>query len=77
MSEWRQASDTPESGSIVLAYGIAKNGGFFSDAMFDGGEWLLFHPETDAYCVEFEPSHWMPMPAPPITNPDSSPTPPE
>jgi hypothetical protein len=80
MSEWKKVPKEPtleflksiNSDNQVLVY---ENGRYYN-AWFefepsDGG-WLW----TDEADSEPDPSHYMPLPAPPITNPDSSLTPP-
>lgn len=62
---WQDISVHPEAGTIALTFGTGKRGIFYADAMFDGHEWLMFHPEFDAYCEEFAPSHWQHLPKPP------------
>lgn len=67
MSDWIPITErVPEDGALVLVYGTGCYGGFYADARYEGGRWLLFDPMIDEHVIPCEyPSHWMALPPPP------------
>lgn len=64
---WISIKDkSPKEGQHVLIYGTGYNGGFYADAKFINGYYMLY----DHYDEKYEhpclwPSHWTPMLPPP------------
>lgn len=62
---WQPIRTAPQDGTDVLVFGLdAGKYPMFAAAHFE--DW--YEPEwitCDASKVEFSPSHWMPLPAPP------------
>jgi hypothetical protein len=76
MSEWQTIDTAPQDGTDILVYATELGTGFplFSVVHFE--DW--YQPEwitPEAGNIDFTPTHWVPLPAPPITNPVSDPPP--
>lgn len=63
MSEWQPIETAPKDGEMVLLFVPLKhNGKFHMGAYrFDNGHWW-----TDSHTFVSNPSHWMPLPKPPM-----------
>lgn len=59
MMDWRPIETAPES-AMILGYAD----GMIRLVMLEEGEWMTVGADIDHYW--FEPTHWMPMPAPPL-----------
>jgi hypothetical protein len=73
VSEWRDIGTAPKDGTSVW---VAHTCGWKEPAYFrmaGKGFWVNLYTRLP---IEWRPSHWMPLPPPPITTPDSSLTPP-
>lgn len=68
MSEWISVKDKlPEEGQKVLCYepDVFPDERYRSDydvAVYENGRW-----ETSNYLGAYKPTHWMPLPPPPLT----------
>ena len=73
--EWRLIETAPKDGTRIVAIGKTKNGHShlratitrwheMAEAPVYGVGWEYAAP---GYCDLFEPTHWMPLPAPPET----------
>jgi hypothetical protein len=67
--EWQPIETAPIGGSIILGFIPADeyHDGWTGPVWHDGDEWLSDGiPIGDgAVCIACEPTHWMPLPAPP------------
>lgn len=70
MREWRDISTAPKDGTMLLLYGkqdtsgpiqvgFFSSNGPFSELAGTEGEWFVD--------LDGDPTHWMPLPAPPPT----------
>ncbi|MBY3073424.1 DUF551 domain-containing protein [Rhizobium laguerreae] len=73
MSEWQDISTAPRNYKPIWACNPQK--GHEGIVVHNGSEWELLSHDGFPMGVGFYPTHWMPLPAPPITNPDSAPPP--
>lgn len=63
MSEWQDIEMAPKDGSYFLGAQFQRGEWFIEKAWWDGGDWGEFR--YSGYHLEFQPSHWMPLPEPP------------
>jgi hypothetical protein len=74
MSEWQPIETAPKQiGCEILAIGVNDHSDQYYDIVsWQGHEWKTFDPETDQYSWPVEPpTHWMPLPSPPSSEPAS------
>lgn len=72
MSEWQPIETAPTDGTDILVFGMAS-GKFPMFAAVHFEDW--YQPEwinCDAGNIDFYPTHWHPLPEPPITDPHAS-----
>jgi hypothetical protein len=74
MSEWQDISTAPKHYKPILACDPAK--GYEAIVVHNGSEWEILRYDGFLMGAGFYPTLWHPLPEPPITNPDSSLTPP-
>lgn len=74
MTEWQDISTAPKNFKPILACNPAR--GHEAIVVHNGLEWELLSYDGFPMGAGFYPTHWVPLPAPPITNPDSTLTPP-
>lgn len=70
MSAWQDISTAPKDYTVVLLYQPAKPG--FAEAVGQGHRTSLFEHAHDKWVFQAtgwiaEPTHWMPLPPPPVS----------
>ena len=75
MSEWKTMDSAPKDGTDVLLHGPSVSwkrppvvAGWFGEPETDQPGWYSYDEPEEL--LRFSPTHWMPLPAPPITSPD-------
>ena len=63
LTAWQDIETAPKDGEIVLIY----DEGYIGKASFDSTGWI--DHEADGHLIEPPPTHWMPLPAPPVVTP--------
>jgi len=79
MSEWQPIETAPKDGAEIIAYGTRRGAYGYTDDVktwtgvrwgmvcdFSHMAWRETKPRPQ-YCNGFVPTHWMPLPKPPIT----------
>ena len=68
MSTWQPIETAPKDGNTILAgwkVCSKRKEWFIQPVIFSGGNWLHSWDEDDT--LPLEPTHWMPLPTPPVT----------
>ncbi len=64
MSEWQPIETAPKDGTQILVFGHGR----FAVAEFRSGEWRdMGDIGWGGFYSEVLPTHWMPLPAPPVS----------
>ncbi len=65
--EWKDISTAPKDGSLILLCHYANYGPF--SGKFVDGDWYALCDLEDATGITSRPTHWMPLPDAPETQP--------
>lgn len=67
MGEWQPIETAPKDGTELLLFSAGQiDCGYWSTSVWvaSGGAWIIYESRSDT--VELSPTHWMPLPEPPI-----------
>ena len=66
MSEWQPIATAPKNGETIVAMRNEKGRSAPSFIFWDGADgWVGMTADDEKRLTKFEPTHWMPLPAPP------------
>lgn len=65
MSEWQPIETAPKDGQSLLVWCPIRNRGGRATVAYWDDYWSLTHPGGWAEDDDCDPTHWMPLPAPP------------
>lgn len=65
--EWQPIETAPKDGRDVLLCRLDDDGSYWMEtATWWVRAWAVVGAIREPYVIEFEPTHWMPLPPPPV-----------